>query len=236
MGIFNRRPNVAKLLEERDIKGLVKALGHKDDQVVASTIEALGRIGEPAVTVLIEELEKADSDRYWAAVAKALGEIDPDAKAAVPALIGGVKWGSGRVQCRFAPEALGRIGPDAKAAVPALIEEAENKNNDFRNRDAWALGEIGPDAKAAVPALIRMLKDKTLENRSPGAAHLLGPELTKLLKEEYYRERWSAAEALGKIGDKAAVPALTKATLDKDEEVRKRAKEAIENIQECKET
>ena len=132
----------------------------------------------------------------WAA-ARALGQIGPDAKAAVPALLETLKdEHEVRVWANYAlfrivshPEAipnliealkdqygvvrevpviaLGNIGPDARAAVPALIEALNVEQEWIRRRAAWALGKIGPGARAAVPALIEALRD---ENRRVGVS------------------------------------------------------------------
>lgn len=50
------------------------------------------------------------------------------------------------------------------------------------------------------------------------------------LKSEYSFERKEAAEALGKIGDEAAVPYLIEALKDKDSEVRKAARDALKKL------
>jgi len=83
MGLFGP-PNVEKLKEKRDLKGLIKALRYKRDGVVRQTAaEVLGEIGDArAVEPLLAALRDEDSDVREAA-AEALGKIG-DARAAVP--------------------------------------------------------------------------------------------------------------------------------------------------------
>jgi len=67
------------------VPALIKIL--KDDEEARSWVaKSLGRIGKPAVPVLIEALNNEEKEVRQAAV-YALKIIGPDAKAAVPALI-----------------------------------------------------------------------------------------------------------------------------------------------------
>lgn len=82
-------------------------------------------------------------------------------------------------------ETIPSFSSEAKLAVDVLITQLEYDDVDVRERSAWVLGEIGSPAKHSVPSLSKLLLN--------GAS---------------VRERRRAAEALGKIGDKSAVPAL----------------------------
>jgi HEAT repeat protein len=59
MGVFDGifKPNVEKLEEQGDIKGLIKALQNKDEDVRHKAIRALKEIGKPAVDPLIQALK-----------------------------------------------------------------------------------------------------------------------------------------------------------------------------------
>jgi len=48
MGIFDGlfKPNVERLQEEKNVKGLIKALRYKDSDVRREAAEALGKIGD----------------------------------------------------------------------------------------------------------------------------------------------------------------------------------------------
>jgi len=45
MGVFDRKPNFDKLKEKRDIRGLIKALSHKDPWVREIAVKVLRDIG-----------------------------------------------------------------------------------------------------------------------------------------------------------------------------------------------
>jgi len=109
---------------------------------------------------------------------------------------------------------LAEMGPRAKDAVPNLIEALEDESTYMRVRAVEALGKIGPYAKAAVPALIETLGDTSRENWNEDLLLWSGPAL-------------EAAIALGKIGEHAAVPALTKVLKDEKEVVSVRGAAAV---------
>jgi HEAT repeat protein len=88
----------------------------------------------------------------------ALGNLGPDAKPAVPALLKLLEIGdsifSGDVM-----NVLGQIGPDSKIAVPRLLTRLEGPSEFDRARAVQALGRIGPEARTAVSALKKRQED-----------------------------------------------------------------------------
>jgi len=206
MGFF--KPNVEKLVARGDVKGLVRALNNR--AVYAATAEALLKMGEPAVSTLIEAIT---SDDYLSEVAtqavSGFGEV------AVSALITALKddpitgWSPGSSYIR---EALVEIG---EVAVPALIEVMKDKGMHYLANLSFGRVLIGPGeaarlalseiGKAAVPALIEVMKDK----------------------DEWVRS--VATQALSEIGE-AAVPALNEALKDENSDVREAIEEALEKI------
>ena len=64
MGIFDGlfKPNVERLQEKKNVKGLIKALRHKDRRVRSEAAEALGEIGDKRA---VEPLIQALKDEYW---------------------------------------------------------------------------------------------------------------------------------------------------------------------------
>jgi HEAT repeat protein len=128
-----------------------------------------------------------------AAVAWTLGEIGPEAKTAVSALIVALKHDQDARVTRAVIIALGRIGPNAKEATPALVEIVSNGG--ANEQDTWeALGQIGPEAGEAVPELIKIFEAAT---RNPN------------------RQR-RVAEVMGKIGDDKAIQWLIRLTKDRN--------------------
>jgi len=89
--------------------------------------------------------------------AKALAEIGPEARAAVPALIGLLKERR-ELNPAFYCMALGRLGPDAKEAVPVLEEALKDDNRGIRLAAAVALTTIEPQQASNAVAVLKSLQ------------------------------------------------------------------------------
>ena len=132
-----------------------------------------------------------------------LGQTDPGKD--VPELVVTLKGGSAQERAASA-RILGEIGREAKDAVPGLAEALADDERDVRQNAARALGQIGPAARPAVAPLIRSLQDKD------------------------WQVRQMAAFALGEIGDPAAKAALEAARKDKQEPVKRAARNALKAL------
>jgi hypothetical protein len=131
--------------------------------------------------------------------------------------------------------ALGRIGgKDAevvKPAVPRLMELLGDKDSWVRDRAIGMLKVIVEKeprvVEPAVPQLIALLRDrdrrvreeaadmlKVIVEKEPRVVEAAVPQLTELLRDANTRVRWGAAEALGWIGDAAALEPLRSLTGD----------------------
>lgn len=95
--------------------------------------------------------------------------------------------------------------------MTALIASLADKSAFVQERAARALGRYGRAAASAVPSLIKLI--------TTDAIH--GVKLHAVI-------------ALGQIGDRSALPALEKATHDKDPYVSRAATEAIKRIAESR--
>ena len=84
-----------------------------------TALDALGRIGEPAVPALTRLLRSPDRELRDQA-AQTLARIGPDADEAVPDLLAALDDPDEDVR-RSVIRALGQIGPAAADAVPALL-------------------------------------------------------------------------------------------------------------------
>ena len=219
-----------------EIASEIENLKKGDEFLVEDAIDALRKLGSPAIPQLIEALQSENLQVRQGAV-DALGKIG---QSAIPDLLEGLK--SDKEQVRWgAAKALGIVGSDAKEAVPDLIEALQDKEARVRSSAADALGGIGRDAKVAVPDLIEALQDKEARVRSSAAYGLGGiesdakeavPDLIEALQDKEARVRSSAAYGLGGIGHDAkdAIPDLSKALQDSDKDVRRHAAWALGRI------
>lgn len=206
MGFFDfLKPNVEKMERKGDVLGLMRVLrgweSHSFD-VQRGAVEALARIGEPAVEALVEALR--DEDRFVRChAADALRRIG-DARSVQP-LVQALKDEYEIVRL-YAMEGLGRVG-DA-AAVEPLIRVL---NDEFREVPYESLRKHVVEALAGVgePAV---------------------EPLIEALKDEDVRVREAVAEALGGIGDERAADPLVHALEDGHWSVRRRAADALAGI------
>ncbi len=192
---------------------------------------------------------------FWYTAA-AVTELGPEAKAAVPPLIaalrtkvaatgatvgyityGGVGMSKEDGPVRLAAAvALGKIGADAREAVPELTRALADTDPRVRGEAAAALGAIGPKAAAAVPELARMAVGEEEDLLADLVAKALGeigapavPALISMVRTGKPKVRVRAMTAIGAIGPKAdaALPELSLAIDDRDEEIRTAAAEAL---------
>lgn len=104
-------------------------------------VDALGRIGRPAIPSLIESLADPQAPTRIEA-AQALARIGPPAADAVPALTTALADGDPDVRLAAA-RALGQIGPAAAPAIPALLETLRKANEEQRRNTP-----VSPDRRA----------------------------------------------------------------------------------------
>ena len=212
-------PDVCKLRNKRDVKGLINALRYqKDSYVRGAAAEALGEIGDArAVRPLIAALKDRDVHGW---VINALGLIG-DARAVKP-LIAEID-GDGRENVATA---LGKIGAPA---VESLLAVLQDSRKEVRQAASRALGEIG-DVRAVEP-LIALLcdedEDEKLRKSATAALGKIGDAravepLIAVLKDRTYRVHDEAEYALGQIGA-PAVESLLTMLKDSNREVRRAA-------------
>jgi len=143
--------NVADLRNEKDVPGLIKALNHKDPDVLYMAVEALGDLKDPAaVSPLVKILAEDEYSAVRWKSAEALAKIGKDS---VEPLIGLLCHPDEDVRWKAAI-ALGEIG-DIRAIEP-LIGRLCDQDRYVKGRVAVALGMIG---QPAVTPLIRALRE-----------------------------------------------------------------------------
>lgn len=221
---------------EPDVERWVERLQSPDALRRAEAARALGRLGDDAaMPFLLEALcdpERKVSDAIAEAVGRLLARSDPDLQAALedadafsferapdtlpgivpacaPALLDAMVHKDGFVR-HCVVEALGRIGP---SVAPALREMLQSSDGFVRGEAAAALGRIGDPT--AIPFLLDLLKDKNTF-ACQYAANALGhygaiviPALVERLRDPDAME--GAVEALGRVGEASATPALLEA-------------------------
>ncbi len=208
-------PNVERLVDHQDTRGLIRALDYdRDAEVRRQAAEALGLMGdEQALAPLVFCLNDEDISVRIAA-ARALGQIgDARAVDALTALVGQEPQELAAV----AIEALGEIG-DAEA-TPVLIAALVDEDPSLRETASKALAQIGAGAAFA---LLKKLDEtegdiqetvrQTLRRMGPEAVD----ELALQVADRRNLERAKAALALGEIGSARAIEALVKALNSSD--------------------
>lgn len=167
---------------------------------------ALAGVGAPAVPALTKLLGDPDRQiRFHAA--RTLGEIGPEAKAAVPSLIRELDW------------ELEHFGPD---------------HDSRRHTFVWALGQIGPEAHAAIPSFKILFKREPTNALVEAWGRIDAPPLAELLDRLSNQDPdFSPVYALNKFGRRAqaAVPTLRKLLSDPRIKVRTDAAEALTYIE-----
>jgi HEAT repeat protein len=212
-------------------------------QSMKYSAEGLAKVGPSVVRALRENL-KSDQVNVRVDAARSLGVIGPDAKAAVPELIRALRDSDREVEMA-AVFTLGEIGPAAADAVEPLMQVV---NDDEKDRGIAimaidAIGRIGPAAGRVVPVFTAMLKAPRHYAWTNVAMALcrIGPEgraeasstvpalIQMLATDKWGPNRRFAAEVLAEVGPAArpAIPALTAATADSDQQVRDAARKAL---------
>ncbi len=184
----------------------IEPLIHQEPETVRTSVfETLSKIGGPAVGGLIRALADEDpSIRVHAA--RALLDIGPGARAAIPALVERLKDPTDDTRAQVA-YALAHVGVD-DGAIAALVEMAENSQSDLAAHAAtYALMRTGPQGGQA---LITLLGSTNYEARLQAAA-LLGdvraqardavPDLRKIAQDEDDPIRLWAAISLLRLGE-----------------------------------
>jgi len=203
MPLFGR-PDIRKLEQDRDIKGLIKALEHRDESLRKEAMEALKRMGGETVEPLINEFRKLSPTDptvklSWT-VAEVLGKIG---EPAIEPLIAAIREKHLGLRVNAALT-LGLIG---EPAVNPLIRMLSDPDRNVGGLASVALGRIGGPA---IEPLIRALTDAN-DNMRVCAAVALG-------------------DAAKQANDRRAVEPLRRALKDADRWVRLHSAGALTKI------
>jgi hypothetical protein len=102
------------------------------------------------VPVLLQRLKEASRAEERVALVRALGELGPAARDAVPTLTGLAQRRASPAERRAVLLALGRMGPAARPAAPVLLASLESKSAEERKCAADALVNLGATARTEV--------------------------------------------------------------------------------------
>lgn len=215
------------------VPAILDAVRQRDGAPPHRAGRALGLIGSKfpeVIPILVKTLKDKDVGPRHAA-AEAFWGIGPKGREAVPALTEALKDGDVMVRLGAAWALVHILGSEATASVPTLIAlagKAENHQN-VRRSAILGLGAVGKAAKEAVPLLTALEKDPFFHvaaTRSRLLVTSVEPKdtvalLVKALKDKNPWVRREAAAFLAELGPvaKNALPALTEAVNDEDEEV-----------------
>lgn len=220
------------------VPALALLLDSKSLFVQASVIQTLGKIGpkaKQAIPAILRSVKRAGSGSVGipARAAQAFVAFGPQTIPTVTKLLSSQHHDT-RV---FAFETLGRFGPRAAGSVPVLTRLLKKwKSVQMVLRTA---ARIGPKALPVILYALRQKRAFGLQQGAVKALALMGPkaksvvpELCQMLHDAnvFVQIREGVARALGKIGEKAAIPALTRALRGREVGIQRAAAGALKDI------
>ncbi len=210
---------------------LLAAVNDPEQGVREAAIQALGTYGQEVLPTLMELLNHPDKyvrrNAVWA-----IGKFGP----AVPALIEAMR-GTNVVLCRLASKALSQIGVPA---LEALMANLRHSDPFVRAEAALAVGWMGPPAAEALSDLVQLVEAyrPKVRYRPPAPMHAgqsgtvtppAPPSTAPQSSEE--TARLNGIQALGRIGDGAALGLLNEIANSEEEPYRAAANLAIRQIE-----
>jgi len=194
----------------------------------------------------LEQLGRHGGEEAWEPLRTALSDPDHSVRAIAATALGNLEvlealeplteraLQDSRWEVRFAAvEALGKFG---EAAIGVLLRALGDEDYWVRWQAVTALGQNG--GERVIPPLVNQLRGHRWRIRE-AAAYALGklraaeavkPLLGLLRKDEETMVKVAAAQALGEIGDPAAVGPLNRALNGDSHRLRDAAKQALEQI------
>jgi HEAT repeat protein len=218
--------------DTRAVPSLIEALKvEHGPKVREKIVEALGNLKDPSALSAVTAVLKDPTVDVRREAVQAISRFeDPSA---APALAGLIHDDDIDVRRRVA-DALGSL--ENPSSVDALMTMAKDADADVRSNAIDGLHHYR-DLKL-VPLFSEALKDPSADVRKNAAEGFNGMENLKTAPRalidataDMNRDvRRAAAEALGNIGDEAAVPALKKMVGDGDADTRRTAVDALKDI------
>jgi HEAT repeat protein len=191
---------------------------------------SVARDAPPAVRTAVAALDSPNAEDRRSAL-KSLAQMNH--AAAYAALVGAVRHTLRDVRVDAAFLLAKQTNHQERAAVPGLVDALHDEDPRIRTAACKELGEIGDPA--AVPELLQILNkdpDSNIRWQATGALNKMGvaavPGLMAALKDEDWKVRRSAADALWGMREPGAASGLIEALCDKNDVVRQAAAGALE--------
>jgi HEAT repeat protein len=209
---------------------LIKALNSKNTLIQSRTAKLLGNMGPEVVSSLSQAMNSKDIFVRLEAIS-ALGLVGQKTQTAIPHLIDALIDPSVRIR-KKTKKAIKHIGCPAKLGLLKALKSAVKADKYHAYKIAETLSGFGENA---VPELIEILKTghKSEQPFAMYALRFMGkdvlPTIIDLLKHKHSHVRSSAAKICEMMIYKAkeAIPALTGALTDENDDVRFRAAMAL---------
>lgn len=201
------------------VADLVKQLAASEEAEQRAAVIALADMGPGAAEAVdaLSELLKDDDASVRAHSARALGEIGEAAKPAAEALAVAMADEDEDVRL-MAVSALSKIKPGKDKVVALMLKAMADKDYDVVLRATHALSSVGP---GVVEPMIEALGNDKTAYWAILVLHDLGedakpavPALLKVFEGGNPESQMAAVEALGDIGDPAAIPKLIEVLKD----------------------
>jgi HEAT repeat protein len=216
------KPDIKKMEKEKDIKGLIRAMGYDNDESIRK--EAAFSLGKITDTQSSIYTIKNENTKLKDTTDESLNDLK------VEQLINSLEDKNWGIRMNAA-KTLVEIG---EPAVKDLIDSLKHKNWQVRWHTTEILGEIG-DVQGVDP-LINILNDKNkgVQSNSVIALVKIGKPGVEILINNLNHKEWQirehTAEILGEIGDIRTVKPLQKSLNDKNGDVRMAAKKSLDKI------
>ncbi len=183
-------PNIEKLKRKRDVKGLLKALDHKDPFIQLQAANGLEELGTAAARPLISVALFDGNAEVRQAATEALRKLGAAAVEPLIAALQAPVFAALQDKVPVVPgiaELMTHMGPEA---VEALIAHLEDDNVGARRWAAVVLGEM-KDAQAVEPliAALQGEDDNVREAAANALERIGGPEAERALAEYRHQRR-----------------------------------------------
>lgn len=198
---------------------IVKLLNDSEPTVAMRALSTIADGGVEVVPALTTALDQREA-RYWACLA--LGEMGPQAKEAVPALIKVLEDDRPEVRLQSAI-ALAEIGPDAKPAAGALTKLLDDPFESVQGAAIFALGRLGdPSAAAALKKMegstspfLHMLATWALAKMNRNDEQRMSEAIQRLVNALADKNREMASMAAKALSDLEVDPTKVRPLIDK---------------------